>query len=1645
MADSNEPKEKAEERIDRQDGNPSPENISLTDKGSTQKPVRVKRHLIRPAWLRRTLKTFLCILVVILLLPVLLYLPPVQDFAVSTVSGFVEKSTGMKIGIGRFRLAFPLDVSLKDVYVVEASGDTMARARQALVDVKLLPLLRLDVRLNSLRLDDGYYRMVSPDSSMILTVNAGLLEVDGKSSADIKTSEITLNKTRLRDGSLTLYMDVWKKENKPDTASSASAPFVIRANDLRMENFSFGMSMLPTIDTMDVALKRVEIKKATVDLRENLVKWDLASIGGGDFTYLTPTAEYIKTHPAPPSQPSSGPPMRIMGDSIAVDSISALYAVRDARPQPGFDPSYLKVSGVGIGIRNFYNESSTVRLPLTRLTAAERCGLRITEGRGTVGIDSVGLTLDSLAVRTPFSLISASASVPFAMMALDPSSAMNVSVRGRIGLPDVESFMPALKTYTSMVPARKPLDFGVEAAGSLSDLSIDRLDAKMQGVFGITASGYARNPLDYRKMQARVSFDGSLSDPALADRLTGMEDISIPAFTIEGTAAASGLSYDADFDLRSDAGDLAAKGHLALTPEDYTADMTAVGLDVARFVPSAGIGRISATVNAWGHGFNPLSGTAVTDAIVNISSVEYNHRELRDIHIGALLDNAGDLTLQASSPNPGLDFDMHGTGSIHADDYTFDLAATLRDVNLQQLGLSDSICYGSGDIALRGSAQPGKWLYDVELDASALEWHLPGHYIHLPDGLTAAVNADLTRTAVSVNSLLTSVDFAAESGMERLVKAFSAAAETASRQIAEKNLIFDSISRQLPAFILDVKASGRGLVDQFLQGQGMGIDTIFARIGKDSVLYGDVGALNFTSASLNLDTVALNLRERGALMDYKAHVGNRRGTMDEFARVNLNGYLGNNRASAFLNQWNIKGEQGYRIGLTAAFQDSVVSAHITPLKSTIAYLPWTFNTDNFLDYNLFTKHVAANLEARSSESSILARTQATGRGNEELYVKIDNLHIQDFLSMWALAPRMKGDLDADMHVEYDNRRFTGKGNVGLRNFVYEKTRVGDFELDLDAGYGFDASTDVNAALRINGDPAMALYANLVSGQEGLKADSVGVSLTRFPLKIANPFLDNAAVMGGYVNGDMRMEGSFAAPVLNGEISLDSVTAHIPAAGARLRFGKDRLTVTDNVIDIRDFDIFGANDNPLTLSGRIDAKKFSDIMFDLAARANNFQLIKSDKRSKDDIFGKIFLNLNATVKGPMRLLDVNGNVNVLGTTDATYRLNMDPAELSSKSEQDVVRFVNFSDTTQVAREDSVVESPLNMRINANLVVSPGTHVEVILSDNGTNKVELDPTANLNYFQNYMGDMSLTGTLTLGDGYARYALPVLGEKMFTFDPSSTLTWTGSIMNPTLNVTATDDVKANVTSGGSARLVNFLVTLRATSTLQNLKVAFDLATNDDLAIQNELQSMSADQRQTQAMNLLLYNQYSAQGTKASAASGNMLYSFLESQLNSWAAKNIRGVDLSFGVNQYDKTTDGVTNTETSYSYQVSKSLFNNRFKILVGGNYSTDSADDEIAQNLVSDVAFEYLLKQTQTINMSVRLFRHTGYESILEGEITEMGAGFVFKRHLENLKSLFRFRRRKKKAQPQRTVADTLMTGVKDSVDIADKAETLKKED
>lgn len=54
------------------------------------------------------------------------------------------------------------------------------------------------------------------------------------------------------------------------------------------------------------------------------------------------------------------------------------------------------------------------------------------------------------------------------------------------------------------------------------------------------------------------------------------------------------------------------------------------------------------------------------------------------------------------------------------------------------------------------------------------------------------------------------------------------------------------------------------------------------------------------------------------------------------------------------------------------------------------------------------------------------------------------------------------------------------------------------------------------------------------------------------------------------------------------------------------------------------------------------------------------------------------------------------------------------------------------------------------------------------------------------------------------------------------------------------------------------------------------------------------------------------------------------------------------------------------------------------------------------------------------MYVKLFYYKGYESILEGEITQTGVGFVLKRKLNTLKNIFRFNLNKKPSNDTTTI-------------------------
>ena len=110
---------------------------------------------------------------------------------------------------------------------------------------------------------------------------------------------------------------------------------------------------------------------------------------------------------------------------------------------------------------------------------------------------------------------------------------------------------------------------------------------------------------------------------------------------------------------------------------------------------------------------------------------------------------------------------------------------------------------------------------------------------------------------------------------------------------------------------------------------------------------------------------------------------------------------------------------------------------------------------------------------------------------------------------------------------------------------------------------------------------------------------------------------------------------------------------------------------------------------------------------------------------------------------------------------------------------------------------------------------------------------------------------------------------------------------------------------------------------------------------------------------------------------------------------------MEVNFDMN--DRTTEA--GTQTDYNFQFAKRFWNNRFRIALGGTVSTGNV---VTQNetFINNVSIEYRLDNSGTRN--VKLFYDKNYQSILEGEITEMGLGVLLRKKVTRLGELFIFK-------------------------------------
>lgn len=518
------------------------------------------------------------------------------------------------------------------------------------------------------------------------------------------------------------------------------------------------------------------------------------------------------------------------------------------------------------------------------------------------------------------------------------------------------------------------------------------------------------------------------------------------------------------------------------------------------------------------------------------------------------------------------------------------------------------------------------------------------------------------------------------------------------------------------------------------------------------------------------------------------------------------------------------------------------------------------------------------------------------------------------------------------------------------------------------------------------------------------------SLEHFPLKVANAFVpDQAIALAGNVDGELTVGGNLDKPLVNGGISLDSVSVSVRQMGARYWFDNRLLRVENNRLLLDKYAIYTTSKNPFTIDGNVDFRNLERPTANLTMQAENYTLLDAPRTKESLVYGKIFVDLRATVKGPLDGLTMRGNMNLQGNTNVTYVLTDSPLTVEDRLDG-LVTFTSFSDTTSV-KEELPTMSLGGMDMIMSVHIDDAVRLRADLSADRSKYIELEGGGDLNMQYTPQGDVSLTGRYTLSGGVMKYSLPIIPLKEFRITSGSYVDWRGDIMNPTLDLKATERIRSSVTDAGSdaSRMVNFDASILIKNKLSAPELSFDLSAPEDATIENQLQAMGADERNKAAITMIATGIYlgSAGGSKGGLTMSSALNSVLQSQINSLAGSAMKNASISVGIE--DRTSSETGSTEKDFSFRYSQRLFNDRVQIVIGGKVSTGAEATNNAQSFIDNVSLEYRLDNSGT--RYVRAFYNKNYESVLDGEITETGVGLVLRKKMDKLSELFIFKKKK----------------------------------
>lgn len=1523
-----------------------------------------------------------------IIISILIYIPPVQEFIVRKAASAASAAAGMDISVGRISLSFPLNLNIHNVSAVQEK-DTLLSAGKITLKVQMKPLLRKQVEIDAFSLKEISLNTMNMISGLALKGELGELYLESHGVA-LSPETAVINSFILKD----THMDICIADTAAaDTTAGEPLYWKFMLQKANLENVAINLSMPLDSMNMGVNIGSAALTEGLVDLRK-----EAYSI-----------------------------------QKFRIRNSSAGYASGSGQTTEGFDPSYIAIAGLNIGLDSIYYCGNEIKAEIKEFRMKERSGLEIISAGGVVTANDERIDVSGLELRTTDSYLSVQAGAGWNISQINNDGSISARIMADIGKNDLFRFLTGMpEDFRKDFPA-EPVQIRAGVDGSLNRMRITGVSAEIDGHVCLTAEGYLNDVTDSTKMAAHLDMDGIFPDMRFAQSLMGAA--VVPAdMAIKGSADMRNDSLMAALALSQ--GDGQAEINAGFIPDtelsnrqsqlsnrqsqSFFAEMELKELNIHNFLPTDSLFRVTASLSAEGRGFDVFSPDTRMNIKAGVSNFEYAGYSFSGIDMKARLAN-GKTNVAFNINDNMMEIGSILDADISSNNIMAKMRTDIKRLDLHSLGLV---------------AQPLKIAQAIDIDARTDMQNRHQAKVAINNirfstdkktFKTKDLNFGVSMTEDSLRSYINSGDMTmllrTTGGIDKVTDRLTKISTLAAKQWESRTLNLDTLRALLPETSFRLTAGDDNPFVNTLEMSGIGFSKLYASLNTSSAngINSSAYLYGLHTDSLRLDTITFRAVQDSTGIVLTGGVKANHTDRQEAFGISLDGGIFNGNARMMVKYDNARNETGALIGMEAVLRDKGISLHMLPEEPILIYRKFQLNKDNYIFLSDKGRiHADMKLyDERGTGLQIYSVPDSTSL--QDITVSVNRIDIGEFKRIIPYMPPVEGVVSAEAHyVQQKENMFMTALETDISRLAYSGKPLGNWTMSgvylpmENSGHHVDGYITRNGSTltEINGQ-----YRAAASDEEKDRI-SAHMQLMRFPLDIAGAFVpEDMARLKGYAGGEITVEGPTDSPVINGRLATDSVNVFIPMASVNLRLEDKPITVTNNKLVFDKYSIFSRGKNPYVIDGSIDFADMSNMRMDLKMTARNFEVFNAKKNRTSMVYGKMYIDLNTAIKGTPDAISVRGSANILGSSDFTYVLRESPLTVEDRLAE-TVTFVNFADTAAARRKPLEEMRPGGIDMLVNLHIDQAVQCKVDINESGSNYMRVEGGGDLTFQYTPDGNMLLNGRYSLMSGEMKYEMPVIPLKTFKIREGSYIEWTGNVMDPRLNIQAYERMRTSVTQEGqAARMVGFDVGVSITNRLSNLGFAFTIDAPEDGSMQNELAAMSASQKNKAAVTMLVTGMYISDSSTAKLDANSALNSYLQGQINNIAGNALKTIDLSVGMETTNATETG--DQRTDYNFQFAKRFWNNRVRVVIGGKISTGNAAVR-DESFIDNISLEYRLDNSGT--RYVKLFHDKKYANVLEGEVTETGVGIVLKKKVSRIRDLFIFQRKKKRINNEPKVSE-----------------------